>query len=202
MEYVKYPRTYHLPFSPGATSDDKVLDSINHFLGNEVVVTEKMDGENTTIYRDYCHARSINSGSHESRDWIKKFQSEIGYNIPDGWRICGENLFAKHSIYYSNLDSYFYAFGIWNDNNECLHWDDTAEYAALLGICVVPVLYRGIFKESVIKEVFDNLDKEKQEGIVVRLARLFHFNDFEMSIAKAVRKGHVTTDKHWKSRKL
>ena len=50
MERVKYPRTYHLPYSKGYTSDDKVLTSDNQFQTMDVVVTEKMDGENTTIY--------------------------------------------------------------------------------------------------------------------------------------------------------
>ena len=56
---VKYPRTWHLPWSPGATADDRVLDSVSHFYGREIVVTTKMDGECTTMYSDFLHARSI-----------------------------------------------------------------------------------------------------------------------------------------------
>ena len=37
MRY-KYPRTYHLPFSPGFTSDDKVLKDDSSFRGKEIVV--------------------------------------------------------------------------------------------------------------------------------------------------------------------
>ena len=46
---VKYPRTAHLPFSEGCTADDKKLTSVAHFIGKEIVMTEKMDGENSTI---------------------------------------------------------------------------------------------------------------------------------------------------------
>lgn len=42
---IKYPRTYHLPTSPGVTDDDRVLESYAGFEGQEIVVTEKMDGE-------------------------------------------------------------------------------------------------------------------------------------------------------------
>lgn len=52
-KYVKYPRTYHLPWSPGATDDDRVLTDEEleaNFSGRMVVATEKMDGENTTMY--------------------------------------------------------------------------------------------------------------------------------------------------------
>ena len=45
-DYVKYPRTYHLPFSPGTTKDDRVLKDCSNFFGKEVVVLTKMDGEN------------------------------------------------------------------------------------------------------------------------------------------------------------
>jgi hypothetical protein len=45
-KYIKYPRTLHLPWSPGLTNDDRQLKSTEHFEGREVVVTVKMDGEN------------------------------------------------------------------------------------------------------------------------------------------------------------
>jgi hypothetical protein len=55
---VKYPRTPHLPWSPGRSEDDIALDSIEHLEHSEdIVVTEKLDGENTTLYHDYLHAR-------------------------------------------------------------------------------------------------------------------------------------------------
>jgi hypothetical protein len=37
--YVKYPRTWHLPWSQNIRSDDRVLTSADHFRGEEVVVT-------------------------------------------------------------------------------------------------------------------------------------------------------------------
>ena len=70
-KYVKYPRTLHLPWSYG-TSDDKFLKDTLNFDDEEVVVTEKLDGENTTLYNDYIHARSLEYDSHQSRNLIKK----------------------------------------------------------------------------------------------------------------------------------
>jgi hypothetical protein len=46
VKYYKYPRTYHLPWSPGVNDDDKVISDINIFRDHEVVITEKLDGEN------------------------------------------------------------------------------------------------------------------------------------------------------------
>ena len=89
-------------------------------MGREVVVTEKLDGENTTMYTDYIHARSLDSHHHPSRDWVKQLHGEIGYKIPVGWRVCGENMYARHSIVYYDLTTYFYGFSIWDETNTAL----------------------------------------------------------------------------------
>lgn len=197
MNYIKYPRTFHLPWSEGVTSDDKVLKSIDHFKNKRVIVTEKMDGENTTMYQNYIHARSIDSRHHESRNWVKAFHASICHNIPEDWRVCGENLYAKHSIKYDNLKSYFYAFSIWDANNKCLSWDDFIVWCDTLEIVPVTVLYDGIFDEDTIRSLYSENDLDNHEGYVVRLGESFHYDDFQNSVAKFVRRNHVQTDEHW-----
>lgn len=196
--YVKYPRTNHLPWSPGVNDDDRVLGSLSNFEGKRVIVTEKMDGENTTLYSDHIHARSIDSRGGEDRAWVKQFWSTISYDIPADWRICGENLWAEHSIHYDSLKSYFYGFSIWNERNVCLSWDDTLQWFELFNITSVPVLYDGIWDEKKLREIEKSLSWEKNEGYVVRLADAFPNGEFKNSIAKYVRKGHVQTTKHWR----
>ena len=172
-----------------------------NFYGKYQLITEKMDGENTTLYCDYMHARSLDSRHHSSRDWVKRFQSEIGHNIPDRWRFCGENLFAKHSISYDNLDSYFYGFSIWDENNICLDTETTKEWFELLGIQHVPIIshYYSICNEwdFYIYDLAEEVVKQGKEGIVIRNRDSFHFDDFKTNVAKYVRANHVTTDKHW-----
>lgn len=197
-KYVKYPRTYHLPWSPGASNDDKVLASTKQFEGKEVVITIKMDGENTTFYDDYVHARSLTYHSHQSRDLIKQLHATIAHDIPSGWRICGENLYAEHSIAYQNLESYFLVFSIWNEKNICFSWDETCQWSSLLGLSTVPVLYRGPWNEALVKEYkLLEIDNDPCEGYVVRVADEFHYKDFKNCVGKYVRNNHVTTDEHW-----
>lgn len=198
--YVKYPRTYHLPWSPGTTDDDRILPSTSVFEGKEIIVTEKMDGENTTLYRDYMHARSLEEEHHDSRGWVKKLHADICWHIPNGWRICGENLYALHSISYPELPSYFMVFSIWDENNVCLSWDDTVEYAAVLGLQTVPVMFRGQWDESYIQNIGATLNLQKTEGYTVRVTDSFAYGSFRKSIAKWVRKGHVQTTHNWKMR--
>lgn len=197
MSRHKYPRTAHLPFSQGRTSDDLELASLNGFVGKTIVITEKMDGENSTLYRDHYHARSLDSKHHPSRDWLKAFWGNIAYQIPEGWRICGENMYARHSIAYDNLESYFYGFSIWDENNIASSWPETVMWLSELGIALPPVLYTGKFDIAVIKATIKALDPEKQEGIVVRVAEEIHYDDFDKYVAKWVRPQHVQTDDHW-----
>ncbi len=196
--YTKYPRTPHLPWSRGISDDDKMIKSTDHFQNKYVVVTSKMDGENTTMYRDHIHARSLDSRGGVDRDWVKRFWATIKDDIPEGYRICGENLWAKHSIYYTDLKSYFYGFSVWDENNICLSWKETLEWFQLLGITPVPTIYKGLWNSKVIRDIQDEMDFEFNEGYVVRLQDSFHFDEFDKSIAKFVRKNHVQTDEHWR----
>lgn len=194
---TKYPRTFHLPFSPGVSSDDKVCKDLSQFTNQDVVVTVKMDGENTTLYQDGFHARSIDSRHHPSRDWLARWHSTIAHEIPTGWRICGENLYARHSLEYQALPSYFMGFSIWNEDNVALNWDDTLLYFEALGIHPVETLYRGKFDEAVLRNLAKNLDTSKNEGFVVRLSDNFHYSDFNKAVAKWVRAAHVNSGTHW-----
>lgn len=200
ISHVKFPRTYHLPWSPGLTKDDRQMDNVERFIGQEVVATLKMDGENTTMYRDYVHARSLTFEPHPSRNWIKVIHSKIAHEIPEGWRICGENLTAVHSIEYKDLPGYFMMFSIWNEKNVCLPWDEMLEWAQLLELPTVHDFWRGTYKKGSdhhIQEAFSNNYQATHEGYVVRLASSFPYSEYRKSVGKWVRKNHVQTHGHW-----
>lgn len=194
----KYPRTPHLPWSPGVSDDDLRQVTACGFEGKEVVVTEKMDGECTTLYPDYMHARSIDGRHHQSRNWVKRLQAKLAQEIPAGWRICGENLYAEHSLRYDNLESYFYLFAIWNQDNCCLSWDEMTEWSELWQVPMVKVLYRGEWDQKRIQSI--PIDTATMEGYVVRTSMGFPFSSFHQHVAKWVRPNHVQTDQHWMSK--
>jgi len=188
--YVKPHRVYHLPWSNPST-DDKVNKDLETLKSEPIVVTVKMDGSNISMYRDHIHCRSLDLATGPEYAAIKSIHAKIAYDIPENWRICGENLFCKHSIHYHNLPSYFMIFGVWNEKNECLSWNETEEWAALLGRITVPVLYKGIWDEDKIKSLYQPMFKgDEMEGYVVRVARKFLYEESQKSIAKYVRMGH------------
>ncbi len=193
----KYGRTFHLPQSPGATSDDKILQDTSALLAEaQVVITEKMDGENTTIHAGGCHPRSPDARYHPSRDWMKAFAAGISPVLAEGERIVGEYLYARHAIAYPALPSYFLGFA-WIVDGVIQPWEETLARFGGLGIASVPVLYRGPPSEQVIQGTISALDLETQEGFVIRAARGFGEADMQTLLAKYVRADHVQTEVHW-----
>ena len=79
-------------------------DHYNNLIQN---LEEKYDGEK---YYDCCIIRN-------QKVWT-------GNDLSEDERICGENLFAKHSVEYNDLPSFFMVFSWW-EANKCLSWDET-----------------------------------------------------------------------------
>lgn len=202
---IKYPRTFHLPWTGCMTTDDKLLDTLD-FFQKELVASIKMDGENTTMYRDHIHARSIDGNPHWTQSWVRQKHAEIQNDIPKNWRICGENVYAQHSIKYDNLESYFYIFSIWDENNICLSWDETEEWSNLLDIPLVPVIFKGhwnVQPQKIHESIWSGKYNEDQnEGYVIRNSGRIPYAEFNRNVGKYVRPNHVTTDEHWKSGKI
>ena len=200
----KYPRTYHLPYSPGSTSDDKISNGVDTLLNKEIIITEKLDGSNTSITKYGVYARSHSDFSKNPWD-IKSWEiwNRIKMDIDDDVYLFGEGMYAIHSIEYTNLDSYFYLFGV-RDNNIWIPWSGVEEYSYLLDIPTVPVLFKGVVNsEKELKDIVNELVSKKSqlggpiEGIVVRSDGMFHNDDFAENVMKWVRAGHVQTDEHW-----
>lgn len=198
----KYNRTYHLDWSEAVADDDKMATDLSVLTASDdVVITEKLDGECTTMYEYYgkagLHARSVDSPITWWREWCRTVQINIAEMIK-GYRVCGENMSAIHSIEYHNLESFFYIFSIWDqETNYCLSWDETVEMAELLDLPTPKVLYRGKWDEEKFRKIFKDMDFDTMEGYTIRTADGFHYDDFSKHLVKAVRKGHVQTDQHW-----
>jgi len=202
IAHLRYPRTYHVPFSLGVGPDDRVLADLSSFEGCRIVVSIKRDGENTSIYADgFIHARSPDGLAHPSQSRVRALAARVAYELPAGWRICGENLQAKHAILYHHLPAYFLLISVWNERNECLSWDQTIEWAALLDLPTVEVIYDGPFDETILHSLHRSTDAtgDEIEGWVMRRTDGFAYRDFRANVAKFVRAGHVPTHAlHWR----
>jgi hypothetical protein len=203
---AKYPRSFHLPWSPGGTSDDKRLPDVSPLVGVELVITEKCDGSNLTYTRRNVFSRS-HSGppGHPSFDLAKATHARIGHQLSEGLSLFCEFCYAVHSIEYQALPDYSLVFGARDDEaGVWWDWDMVAAQARDVGLPTVPVLFRGVVGSA---RELEALTTELasvpsalgglREGVVVRRAGEFSDREFSRSLAKWVRKGHVQTDEHW-----
>ena len=207
---MKYPRTYHLPYSPGATKDDKKLQEgwFKNYISQEIVITEKLDGENIHMDQKDCYARS--DGAPTRYPWNRNIwdpNDGLYWNIKSligpNEILFGENLYGEHSIHYDKLDNYFHLFAI-NNGINWYSWDDVKSFANIIEVPYVPELWRGrIYKEEELRKIVEDLVKQPsiygkyREGVVIRITDSFKIEDFSKYVCKWVRKDHVTTDEHW-----
>lgn len=215
MESPKYNRTFHFPFSPGATNDDKIATSMEGLLVDPIVITEKMDGSNTSLEFDGCFART-HSGppSHASFDELKALHATIKYKIPQNMQLFGEWCYAHHSIAYEQLPGYFMLFNVREIFNNFLEagwasWEEVEMWAEEIGVPTVPALFKGVVNsEKELQELVESLMIQPslcggiREGVVVRTQGFFLDGDFSDYVMKCVRANHVQTTEHWKDQEI
>jgi len=210
----KYGRTYHFPFSPGTTSDDRIAHDYHAHLSKwkSIVHTEKLDGENNCLNRYGVFARShaaptVSPWTKTLRDKWSLLKNDLG-----DLEIFGENLYAIHSIEYKNIDQHYFVFAV-RIEELWLSWEEVKFYAAAFDFPVVPELkitaptteeklrsdVLGFANDQSAFESVDIISGKScsREGVVSRNTIAFRVDDFATNVFKYVRKGHVKTDEHW-----
>lgn len=211
----KYGRTFHYPFSPGTSSDDRInSDYWQHIRQLDTVVhTEKLDGENNCLSRYGVFARSHAAPTTSAwTSYLREKWSHLKNDLGE-YEIFGENLYAIHSIQYPLIEQHYYVFAV-RELDKWLSWEETIFIASLFDLPVVPVietitnfsdqqqfennLLSQVKKESTFLSVDVQTNKPcTMEGIVSRNSNAYKVDDFETNVFKYVRKGHVKTDEHW-----
>lgn len=127
---------------------------------------------------------------------MKAFAAGVSPRLAKDERIVGEYLFARHSLSYDALPSYFLGFA-WILGDVFQSWDDTQARFTELGVASVPVLYRGPFTDTLIGELTSGLDLAVQEGFVIRTTAAFSETQMRTHLGKYVRPNHVQSETHW-----
>ena len=202
---MKYPRTPYWPWSPTVGRGDDVHAAPSRFVGEDVVVTEKLDGGNTLLHAGKVYARSVSAPSDAK--WMAMVKKHHAWKVtePEVW-LYGEDIYGVHSIEYAPVaeQATFHAFALRGGDGAFAAFAEVEEYAQQRNIPVVPVLFRGRFRSVADLRTFiaqahgapSALGGER-EGVVMRLAQGFSAAEFQDSVCKSVRPGHVQTDEHW-----
>lgn len=157
-EIYKYPRTQHIEGS-GIQKGDEDLDTVHlrEFAGRHLVVEEKMDGANSAVSfsedgRLQLQSRGhyLTGGEREKqfhllKTWAHRYTLELWEALADRYIMYGEWLYAKHTVFYTDLPHYFMEFDILDKTSgEFLSTERRREFLLALPFVVsVRVLYEG-----------------------------------------------------------
>ncbi len=185
MNYAikKYPRTPHLQGSRLQPGDEDLSQvPFESIAGKHLVIEEKIDGANSAVSFDADGTLLLQSRGH----YLTGGPREIHYDLFKQWAsahsesffrvlgtryiMYGEWMYAKHSMFYDALPSYFMEFDIFDRENE-VFLDTPSRRALSAGMPVssVPVLACGTFQR--LDDVLGLLGRSNyvREGHIERL---------------------------------
>lgn len=206
----KYPRTYHLPFSPGVQSDDKIIRDIKPFIGREVTVTEKADGGCTILSQGEAWSRA--SGNPATEGWfamVRKWHAWKTSTWDPNTSLYGEDLYGIHAIDYGEIpeNNTFRPFNLLQDG-KWSSYDHRIKVIEGLEMVPVPLVFRGVFNSEKQLSTFlaNEIKKPSRltnagssiEGFVIQSVDEFAFEDFSYNVCKYVRANHVQSNTHWR----
>lgn len=155
----KYPRTHHLTGS-GLQRGDEDLKVVPYtaLIGRYIVVEEKMDGANCGIsfssdgeLRLQSRGHYLTGGARERqfhllKGWAGRYAAELWELLGDRYILYGEWLYAKHTIFYTDLPHYLMEFDIYDkQSNTFLSTEQRRMFLQGAPFIVsVKVLYEGI----------------------------------------------------------
>lgn len=130
----------HAQISLGTTSDDRFMPDgyVKAFAEmDDLVLTEKLDGQNNCFNKKGVFARSHTSPTEHPWDKPMRERWQLIKNDLNELEIFGENMYGIHSIAYKELESYYYVFAV-REGDRWLSWEEVKFYAAMLDFPTVP----------------------------------------------------------------
>jgi len=179
--------------------------------GHSILIEEKMDGANTAIIRGKGDKWTLqkrrglaDTHAHEQFaffwNWARANEEKI-LQIPEGWIVYGELMYATHHIFYDELPDYWLAFDVWNEKDGYLG-PSKFDYIERWGFQRVPILHIGILDNvNIDRLVYDTssyASKSVREGIVIKNFR----NGLRGKLVRPEFMKEIEEDDHWMKRSV
>jgi hypothetical protein len=184
-DFFKFPTTPHLTL-PGAFDirEDKVMSESqrNEFLGNDLIVEEKVDGANLGISFDSDgNSRIQNRGSYLSLpgegqwkklgDWLTSRTDIFFERLTDRYIFFGEWCYARHSVFYDRLPDWFLGFDLYDKQvGRFLSAGRRDDFLQSMPIAQVPTIAQGRFDFMDLEKLLSHskIGDQPAEGIYLR----------------------------------
>ena len=96
----KYPRTPYWPGSPSVPAGENTVSDPKLFLDLDLVITEKLDGQNTLLHRGAVYGRSVSEPSRQK--WTAMVKKRHAWKLAQSpAHLYGEDIYGVHSIEYA-----------------------------------------------------------------------------------------------------
>lgn len=182
-----YPRTPHLWPPAGSTGRFVVPDEeVRGWLSEPVVVEEKLDGANVSLWLDPANRRIevASRGGVGAQDragqlgrlkaWVAERPEALSFLLGDGWVLYGEWLWLQHGIRYDRLPDWLIALDLWHEDRGFAPLDQRDSRCRTAELAVPPRLFDGILSEEVrLKKLLgtSSLSSDRPaEGLILRRA--------------------------------
>lgn len=161
MNIYKYPRTAHLAGSGIQHGDEDVPIRPWRELENRyLVIEEKMDGANSAISFDetgqillQSRGHFLKGGPREAqfdlfKTWAYTYTSQLAEILEGRYIMYGEWLYAKHTVFYTDLPHYFLEFDIYDKQQDEFLSTERRRALLIQTPCVVSVkvLHTGLIQ--------------------------------------------------------
>jgi hypothetical protein len=131
LQIKKYPRTQHIEGSKLQEGDEDLSQvPFSEIAGRHLVVEEKMDGANAAISFSKAGDLQLQSRGHYLtggyrerhfnffKTWASVFVQPLWEVLSDRYIMYGEWMYAKHTIFYTDLPHYFLEFDVFDTVEE------------------------------------------------------------------------------------
>ena len=215
-DFFKFPTTPHLAvFETDSVREDKVLTERerDEFLQHELIVEEKIDGANLGISFDGSGDVHVqNRGAYLSKpyqgqwkkldEWLLLKLDRFFDVLHDQYILFGEWCFARHSVIYDNLPSWFVGFDIYDkEHRQFLSCPMRNDLFKQMKICQIPMLGKGRFSLPELNTFFRTscFSHAGSEGLYLR----YDHGKWLEARAKLVRPEFVQAiETHWSRKSI
>lgn len=179
-----YPRTPYLWREDPDEADAVVPDcESDTWLAEPVVVEEKLDGANVSLWLDSGAVRVASRGGADGMDragqlgrlraWACERHPALTQLLDDGCAVYGEWLWLEHSVAYDRLPDWLVVLDLWTPGRGLLDLGARDRATIEAGLLVPPRLFEGVLHTS---EALRGLigpsrfGHQPMEGVVLRRA--------------------------------
>jgi hypothetical protein len=181
-ELPGYPRIPYL-WRADASEDDEVVppDAIRAWLGEPVVVEEKLDGANVSLWLDDGRILVASRGGVGAMDragqlgrlraWVGERGEPLREVLADGWVLYGEWLWLRHGVPYDGLPDWLVVLDLWRADGGFAATERRDEIAVGAGLALPPRLFGGVLgsRETLVGLLgTSGFSTEPMEGAVLR----------------------------------